>query len=100
MPDFQTVYNTYGADVVFLMVNMTDGSRETKETAMAFIEEQQYTFPVYYDVEQEAAYAYYVTSVPVTYFIDTEGYVAAYGQGSLKQETILEGLEMLGVTTK
>ena len=100
MPDFQTVYETYGEDVVFLMVNLTDNSRETKETAMAYIEEEQYTFPVYFDVEQEAAYAYYVTSVPATYFIDTEGYVAAYGKGSLDQDTILEGLEMMGVTTK
>ena len=29
MPDFDVAYNTYKDDIVFLMVNMTDGSRET-----------------------------------------------------------------------
>ncbi len=96
MPDFQDVYDTYGEEVVFMMVNLTDGSRETKETAEAYIEENEYTFPVYFDTNQEAAYAYYVTSVPTTYFIDAEGYMTAYGRGAMEKETLLEGLKLLG----
>ena len=40
------------------MVNMTDGSRETVETASEYIDKQGYTFPVYYDVTYSAAEAY------------------------------------------
>lgn len=97
MPHFQTMYDTYGEEVVFMMVNLTDGGRETKETAQAFLEKEGYTFPVYFDTEQEAAYTYYVNSVPVTYFIDEEGYLAAYGQGALDEETLSQGLSILGV---
>lgn len=96
MPGFQNMFDTYGEDVVFMIVNLTDGSRETKETATAYIEENEYTFPVYFDTNQEAAYAYYVTSVPMTYFIDAEGYMTAYGRGAMAEETLLEGLKMLG----
>ncbi|MGN1148402.1 MAG: TlpA family protein disulfide reductase [Lachnospiraceae bacterium] len=100
MPMFQEMYDTYGEDITFLMVNLTDGSRETVETAQAYIGEQGYTFPVYFDVDQEAAYAYYVNSIPTTYFIDAEGNLAAYGVGAMEEESFLKGLEMLGIITK
>ena len=38
MPDFNEKYAELGNEVHFVMVNMTDGGRETIETASAFIE--------------------------------------------------------------
>lgn len=95
MPTFQKVYEEYGDEVEFVVVNMTDDSRETKETAMEFVAENKYTFPVYYDVNQSAAYAYSVTSIPTTYFIDSEGKVTAYSQGAIEEDTLLKGIEMI-----
>lgn len=95
MPDFQKAYETYGEDIRFMMVNLTDGSRETKETAAAYIEEQGYTFPVYFDVEQEAAYAFYVSALPATYFIDENGVVVAAGRGMLDEEALQKGISYL-----
>lgn len=95
MPGFQNLYDDYGEEAAFVMVNLTDGRRETTESAMAFVEEQGYTFPVYFDVEQEAAAAYYVTSIPATYFIDSEGNLIAYGLGALQEEDVKTGLEMI-----
>lgn len=97
MPMFQDMYDTYGEELHFMMVNMTDGSRETVETAQAYIVEAGYTFPVYYDIDLEAAYAYYVSSVPATYFIDAEGNFVAYGLGALDEDAFMTGLEMLGI---
>lgn len=97
MPMFQDMYDTYGEELHFMMVNMTDGSRETVETAQAYIVEAGYTFPVYYDTDLEAAYAYYVSSVPATYFIDAEGNFVAYGLGALDEDAFMTGLEMLGI---
>ena len=79
-----------------MVVNLTDGYSETVETAQGYIGEQGYTFPVYFDTEQDAAYAYYVTSIPTTYFIDAQGNIVAYGQGSLSEESFEQGLSMLG----
>ena len=55
MPDFNEKYLEIGEEVQFLIINMTDGSRETVETASAFIAEQGYSFPVFYDTDQDAA---------------------------------------------
>lgn len=100
MPFFQNMYDTYGEEVAFMMVNLTDGSRETVETALDYVQQAEYTFPVYFDTNQEAAYAYYVSSIPATYFIDAEGNLVAYGVGSLQEENILQGLSMLGIVTE
>ncbi len=95
MPAFQKAYETYGEEVEFVIVNLTDGARETKESAMDFIAENEYTFPVYFDVNQSAAYAYSISSIPTTYFIDSDGTVAAYSQGALEEETLLKGIDMI-----
>ena len=38
MPDFDEKYKELGDELNFLMVNMTDGSQETLESAKAFVE--------------------------------------------------------------
>ena len=95
MPDFQEMFDTYGEDIHFLLVNLTDGIRETVEKASGFIADKDYTFPVYYDVNQEAAMSYRISGVPVTYFIDAEGYLVAQGNGALNAEVIQTGIDML-----
>ena len=94
MPDFEELYKEYGDKINFLMVNMTDGNQETKYKASKHISDNGYTFPVYYDTETEAAYAYGVSSIPATYFIDSEGYPVVYGVGALDKETLLTGIDM------
>lgn len=95
MPDFDAACAELDGQVQFLMVNMTDGSRETVDTASAFIEEQGYTFPVYYDTEQSAAYMYGVYSLPTTYFIDREGNLAAQAKGAISVDILQQGIDMI-----
>lgn len=54
-------------DVQFLMVNMTDVSRETVASDKEHVESQGHSFPVLFDTEYSAVYAYYVTSIPADY---------------------------------
>ena len=95
MPDFDEAYQTYGNDISFLMVNMTDGSRETVETASSFIEESGYSFPVYYDTNYSAAITYSVSSLPTTYFIDAEGNLVAHARGAIDGATLQKGINMI-----
>ena len=95
MPDFDAAYQTYGQDIHFLMVNLTDGYQETVESASAFIADSGYTFPVYYDTDVNGAQVYGVSAVPVTYFIDAEGYLVAMGQGALSAENLEQGISMI-----
>ena len=50
--------------VEFMMVNQTDGARDTTESVKEFIENEGYEFPVYYDVNNEAYTVYGATSIP------------------------------------
>ena len=95
MPDFEEKYGEYGDQITFMMVNMTDGGRETLDKAKNFVAESGYTFPVYYDTGMSAAIAYGVNTIPATYFIDAEGNAVAYGLGALNGETIQQGIDML-----
>lgn len=95
MPHFDTLYDQVGQEVHFLMVNLTDGDRETQERADAFVKEAGYAFPLLYDKDSSAAMAYDVYSIPTTVFIDAEGYAVAQAQGSLDQETLQKGLDMI-----
>jgi peroxiredoxin len=87
------------------MVNLTDGKRETVEIASDFIRGSGFSFPVYFDTEQNAAYTYGVYSIPTTYFIDKEGniiqYKNSYGEtvtahlGVMDKETLQSGIDMI-----
>ena len=95
MPDFQEKYLTLGEEIHFLMVNMTDGNRETVQTASSFIEQKQYPFPVFYDTDYSAATAYQVYSLPTTYFIDAEGHLIAQATGAISADTLQRGIDMI-----
>ena len=95
MPDFEDAYGEYGQDIQFVMVNSTDGSRETVDTASSFIEDSGYTFPVYFDTDYDASVTYGVTGLPTTFFIDSEGYLVAYAISALDAETLQTGIDML-----
>ena len=94
MPDFHEKYLEIGDEVHFLMVNMT-GGRETLSNAKAFISEKGYTFPVFYDIDTDAAMIYEVYSLPTTYFIDEEGHLVAQATGAISSDTLQRGIDMI-----
>ena len=95
MPDFQEAYKEYGEEIQFLMVNLTDGYQETVEKASSFINDAGYTFPVYFDTDTAGAATFGVYSIPMTFFIDKDGNMAAYAQGAINQETLQTGINMI-----
>ena len=95
MPAFQEMYEKYGEQVQFMMVDMTDGQSETVAAGQKFIADSGYTFPIYFDTAREAAYAYYVSSLPATYFIDAEGNLIAHRIGALDAELLEQGLNLV-----
>ena len=96
MPDFEAAYKEHGDTIQFMMVNMTDGGRETVATAEQFIKGQGYTFPVYFDTEQEAAITYGVSAIPTTYFINAQGNLVSYAAGAISAQQLEQGIAMMG----
>ena len=95
MPDFHEAYQRLGDEVQFLMVNATDGSRETVDTASQFISQQGYTFPVVFDKGLEASMTYGAYALPTTYFIDAQGRAVARASGAISAEILQQGIDMI-----
>ena len=95
MPDFNETYLAKGEEIQFLMVNMTDGARETLDIAKTFVADSGYSFPVLYDINQEAAMTYGISSLPTTIFIGADGAMVAYAMGAIDGETLDRGIDMI-----
>ena len=95
MPDFEAAYKEYGSEIQFMMVNMTDGGRETISSAKEYIASQGYSFPVYFDTKQEAAIEYGVSAIPTTYFINAQGNIIAYAAGAITAQHLEQGISMM-----
>ncbi len=95
MPDFDQAAAAYDGQVQFLMVNLTDGARETVDSATNYVTEQGFSFPVFYDTDTDAAMAYRVFSIPTTYFIDSDGYAVARLVGATDGETLAQGIDLM-----
>ncbi|MDD2418175.1 MAG: TlpA disulfide reductase family protein [Oscillospiraceae bacterium] len=95
MPEFNQVYKEVGEDITFMMVDLVDGQRETKEKGAQYIKKQGFSFPVYFDTKQDAAYAYGITSIPTTLFIDKDGYVITVAQSAIDEKTLKKGIDLI-----
>ena len=63
MPDFNEKYQELGEEVQFLMINMTDGSRETVEKSVSIYRRTRIWIPgFFYDTEFDAANTYGASS--------------------------------------
>ena len=92
MPHFETLHQEMGEEVRFIMVNMT-GGRETLNSAKNFLKKTGYTFPVFFDLDLDAAYTYGAYSLPMTVFIDADGNVRDVFAGAIAEATLREKID-------
>ena len=92
MPDFEICYNDYKDEVNFMMVNLTNET-ETKQKASAFISDNGYTFPVYFDRDLSAYSAYNLTSIPRTLIILADGTLMYEHVGAMDRITLTSKIE-------
>ena len=96
MPYFDEAMKKYkDENVEILMVNLTDGMRETKETAKAFIDEEGYDNNIVYDIDSDAAMTYYLNAVPRTLFIDIDGNIYYDHSGMISNSVLNNNIENL-----
>lgn len=94
MPDFNQVWRDRQGDVMFMMVNVIDGKKETEKSGKEFFQEKGFSFPVYFDIDQNAVETFGVYSYPQTFFIDKHGYFVAYAKGAIDAATLQEAIDM------
>lgn len=95
MPALEDAWQQYGEEIHFLIINLTDGSRETEASARAYIEQMGYTFPVYFDTTLSAAMTYGASSIPLTYFLSADGVAIARHIGALDEDLLQQGIDLI-----
>ena len=95
MPYFETLSKEYADQIQFMMVNLTDGQRETVDYVKKFLEVNGYTFPAFYDTDMDAAITYSVYSIPLTLFVDAEGALITSHTGAMDEATLRNYIESL-----
>ncbi len=95
LPAFDKAAAEYADRITFMMLNMTDGYQETVDGVKEFMEDNGYTFPVYFDTNYSAAIPYGANSIPLTYFVTSDGVVVGGYMGAMPEETLYNYLEQL-----
>ncbi|HOV40686.1 MAG TPA: TlpA disulfide reductase family protein [Oscillospiraceae bacterium] len=95
LPYFQKAYEAYGKDVNFLMVSLTGNGNDSIDSVKYIISENNYTFPVYYDNDNEAAIQYGIRSIPMSCFIDENGNIQNVHIGAMQEETLMSAVNEL-----
>ena len=96
MPLFNELSNKYKEDeLTVLMVDLTDGQRETMDKAKKFIKDNNYNMKVLFDNDGTASINYNIASIPRTLFIDKEGYIAYDHSGQITEDELKNGIKSL-----
>lgn len=95
LPDFDKVCAELKDEVVFMMVDLVDNESETVAKASKYVEDNGFTFPVYYDTLAEGALAYNLYAIPTTLFIDSDGKLISRRQGMISESKLREGIELI-----
>ncbi len=95
MPDFLELDKEFkeDGDTVVVMVNLTFGM-ETKETATKYLTENKMEFKnMFFDDKQSAGASLAIRALPTTIFVDEEGYIHKYHEGTMRKDSVLSILK-------
>ncbi len=96
MPYFQNATEKYkDKNIEILMLNLTDGYRETVDSATKYMKENNFHMNLLFDKNLEAATIYQVQGVPRTIFIDKEGYIIKDYTGAMEQDVLYDEIDKL-----
>ena len=103
MPDIEELYKEYNLnqdEVIFLGVANPKSEAypynqdEEKDEIIAFLDENEYTFPTVFDETGEVFRDYYVYSFPTTFLIDKEGNIFGYQIGMMSKDLMQKAINM------
>lgn len=88
MPALERVYQAYQASgVVILGVNATN--QDSLAAVQEYIRQGGYTFPILFDQEGVVSNSYQVSSLPTSFFIDSQGIIQEVVVGGPMSEALL-----------
>ena len=109
MPDIEKIYKEYELnkeDVIILGVanpssdEYPKNADESKENIIAFLDENEYTFPVVFDETGDLFRQYYITAFPTTYLIDMNGNIFGYAAAMMSKDMMKNAINQTLESTK
>ncbi|MCL2571554.1 MAG: TlpA family protein disulfide reductase [Defluviitaleaceae bacterium] len=95
IPYFEALYAERGDEIHIIKINLLDGQRETRDRVDRFMEDNGFTFPLFFD-GGDGALEYGVRFIPMTFFINAAGEMVAHAQGAVDDAMLRNGLTMAG----
>ena len=96
MPDFQGIFHDYGDKISFAFVDSTDGRRETKEAAQAWLADNGLDdLPAYYDTDLDATATFGASSLPATVIVSADGDILMAKPGRINDASMRSALDTL-----
>jgi peroxiredoxin len=92
MPIFQKYVETY-PEMQLIAVN----AGESLAKVQKFINSNEYTFNILMDPGEKVNWAYRITALPATYFLDGEGRIVAVQIGSMTEKQFQKYLKQIGI---
>lgn len=92
MEAFQSMYERYGDRVNFVMLNVADTSGEP-DSAQAYVKEEGYTLPIYYDLEHAGSKTYNVSGLPATLVIGADATIRYKGAREMSRDDLAKQIE-------
>ena len=95
MPLIDDAYLAYGDDIEFLIIDLVDHYRETELSGLAYVENKGFSFPIYFDLNTEVAFAYQIKAIPITYFINITGEISKVHKGIMSENDLEDGINAI-----
>lgn len=95
MPYFEEAIKKYGDEVEILMINLTDGKRETKDKALKFLKDNNLEMNVVFDKDLNAANTYNIMGIPRTIFVNINGEITYDREGLIDKNTLFSNIDKI-----
>lgn len=96
MPLFNKLSSKYKAEeLTVLMVDLTDGQRETMDKAKKYILDNDYEMKILFDNDGTASINYNIIYIPRTLFIDKDGNIIEDHSGEITEDELKSQVQLL-----
>jgi cytochrome c biogenesis protein CcmG/thiol:disulfide interchange protein DsbE len=96
VPYLREIYARPGASQAFSLLGINIG--DPREDITSFGTTYHVNYPLLFDTASQVDRAYGITSLPITYFIDSNGVVRFVVPQELTAQTMQQGLDAIGIT--
>lgn len=94
LPHFQKYYEKYKDEIHFVMIDVWEQKEEQGEIE-AYVKDEGYTFPVYFDWKNEAEISFKLEAIPLTVAVNAEGKIVDSINYSLSEEELVGLIEKI-----